>query len=78
MVMLAATALEGGGTPSDTPEQQHDTPPLPSGGGGVFVRHCGAAARWAAGLRHFRVRRNQGRGGGGSNMAGGLSIVSGR
>ena len=34
MVMLAATALEGGGTPSDTPEQQHDTPPLPFGGGG--------------------------------------------
>ena len=34
MVMLAVTALEGGGTPSDTPEQQHNTPPLPSGGGG--------------------------------------------
>ena len=33
MMMLATTALEGGGTPSDTPEQQHDTPPLPSGGG---------------------------------------------
>ena len=49
MVMLAATALEGGGTPSDTPEQHHDTPSLPSGGG-VFVRHCGEAARWADGL----------------------------
>ena len=34
MVMLAATELEGGVTPSDTPEQQHNTPPLPSGGGG--------------------------------------------
>ena len=34
MVMLAATALEGGGTPSDNREKQHDTPPLPSGGGG--------------------------------------------
>ena len=34
MVMLAVTALEGGGTLSDTPEQQHDTPPLPSGGEG--------------------------------------------
>ena len=62
MVMLAATALEGGCNPLDTPEQQHDTPPLPSGG--VFVRHCGAAARWAAGLQHFRGRRNHGRRGG--------------
>ena len=35
MVTLAAMALEGGGTPSDTPEQQHDTPPLPSGGGAL-------------------------------------------
>ena len=61
MVMLAATALEGGGTPSDTLEQQHNTPLIPSGGG-VFVRHCGAAARWADGLRHFRGRRNQGGG----------------
>ena len=34
MVMLAATALEGGGNPLDTPEQQHNTPTLPSGGGG--------------------------------------------
>ena len=76
MVMLAAMALECGCNPSDTPEQQHDTLPLPLGG--VFVRHCGAAAPWDAGLRHFRGRRNQGRGEGGSNMAGGLSIVSGR
>ena len=36
MVMLDVTALEGGRTPSDTPEQQHDTPPLPWGGGGYF------------------------------------------
>ena len=35
MVMLAATALEGGGTPSDNREKQHDTPPLPSGGGSL-------------------------------------------
>ena len=34
MVMLAATALEGGGTPSDTPDQQHDTRPSPRGEGG--------------------------------------------
>ena len=62
MVTLAATALEGRETPSDTLEQQQDTPTLPSGGGGggVFVRHCGEAAWWAAGLRHFRGRRNQG------------------
>ena len=33
MVMLAATVLEVGGTPSDTLEQQHDTPPLSLGGG---------------------------------------------
>ena len=33
MVTLAATALEGGGTPSDTQEQQHGSPPLLSGGG---------------------------------------------
>ena len=32
MVMLAATVLEGGGTPSDTLEQHHNTPPLPLGG----------------------------------------------
>ena len=33
MVTLAATALEGKVTPSDTPDQQHGSPPLPSGGG---------------------------------------------
>ena len=38
MVMLATTALEGGGTLSDTPEQQHNTPPLPLGGGGGGLR----------------------------------------
>ena len=34
MVTLAATELEGGGTPSDTPEQLHGSPTLPSGVGG--------------------------------------------
>ena len=34
MVTLAATDLEGGGTPSDTPEQQHGSPTLPLGVGG--------------------------------------------
>ena len=72
MVMLAATALEGGGNPSDTLEQQHGIPPLPLGGGeGDFARHCGEAARWAAGLRRFHGRRNQGGGGGASLEAGG-------
>ena len=41
MVMLAATALDGGGTPSDTPEQQHNTPPLPLGGGGSLSDTAG-------------------------------------
>ena len=31
MVTLAVTELEGGGTLSDTPDQQHGIPPLPSG-----------------------------------------------
>ena len=34
MVTLAATALEGGGTPSDTLDQQHGSPLLPLEGGG--------------------------------------------
>ena len=35
MVKLAATALKDGGTPSDTPEQQNGSPPLPLGGSGI-------------------------------------------
>ena len=35
MVTLAATALEGGGTPSYTLEQHHGSPPLPLGGGAL-------------------------------------------
>ena len=58
MVMLAATVLEGGGTPSDTLDQQHGSLPLPSGGGD-FVRHCRAAARWATRLQRSCGRRNQ-------------------
>ena len=33
MVMLSAAELEGGCTPSDTPDHQHGSLPLPSGGG---------------------------------------------
>ena len=33
MVTFAVMVLEGGGTPSDTPEQQHGSPPLPWEGG---------------------------------------------
>ena len=62
MVMLSAAELEGGCTPSDTPDHQHGSLPLPSGGGD-FVRHCEEEERWAAGIRRCRVRRNQGGGG---------------
>ena len=34
MVKLSVTALEGGVTPLDTPEQKYSSLPLPSGGGG--------------------------------------------
>ena len=71
MVTLDATELEGGGTPSDTPEQKHGIPPLPSGGGGSFVRHCKAAERWASGFQRCHDRRNQGGGGGAPLEAGG-------
>ena len=62
MVTLAATELEGGGTPSDTLDHLQGSLPLPWGGEG-FVRHCEAAAQWAASLQRCRGRRNQGGGG---------------
>ena len=75
MVMLAATALEGGGTPSDTPDQQYDTPPLPSGGG---IRQTLWGSSTVVRRPPTFVVGGTRDEGGGSDMAGGLSIVSGR
>ena len=75
MVMLAETALEGVGTSSNTLEQQHDTLPLPSKGGGSS---SDTAGKQHGGPPALDISVVGGTRGGGPNMAGGLSIVSGR
>ena len=53
MVLLDATALEGGGTPSDIPEQQHGSPILPLGGGGGNLSDT--AGKYHGGLPAFTI-----------------------